>query len=622
MSIQQGLISPPLSGRAYKADPPRVQDIHKAVNTADVFGHAPSASSSAHYAKPTGHLGHDHTIRSPVKKHKHGLSDADRAQRPLTPPMSKDVRHDQHESEHDGQDGHFRTDSEGDLLNAPASSSSYNTVKAANTRDQRASLPVTTSRRGLMAAASIRNRFDTLTKGLECESDDEHNPFLDRRPPTTSTKSESHAHHSHPYYDNFDSDQDAEGSVDGDALDRTAEHDVTPRASTSSSTATTPPRAPRHALAYRPARPFSERVRVDNEAVTGTMPIRDTPKNPFLAGGPADNGFHGPNRHAAYRRAQQIPGKERGKIAYVFRGQRVTYADPEYDSDDDDSELDEQYAKTNQFNPHHNPERPPRLQPRLLFPPPNASTSQPQAPGSKQSSAVQMEGRHGQTHTAYLPGAVEVVEDEFGGATSSSSYDDDTSHAPRTGGGLFVAQIAAQREQQLAAQGPTSSSRSSQSSDSFHSDQHSTGQQAARAPVYQAHALDAREHGEMMAPSSSTRLQSITRDSGAVGKGADGQQAARDALLARLNQTDWSDDDEDDERCNGSNERVRQGSQSRRAAADEEQEEQRVQTTHSLSRSQSHRKRMSEHEQQPGQHAGEEDGLARPMKRSRASYAY
>ncbi|SJX63983.1 uncharacterized protein SRS1_11219 [Sporisorium reilianum f. sp. reilianum] len=570
MSIQQGLISPPLSGRTYKADQPRMQDIHNAVAAADVFGPAPSTSSSAHHAKPAGPFEHHHTIRSPVKKHNDGLSEADRAQRPLTPPMSKDVRHDQGSED---QAGHYRTDSEGDHLTAPAASSSSTTVEVTQSRPfacQRA-----TSSSSLVPAAPIGNRFHTLTQGYQCEPDDEHNPFLD------STSSAGHAHHSHPYYDEFDSDQDAEGSVDGDALARTAEHDATPRASRSSSNATTPPRAPRHALAYRPARTYSERVRVNNEAVTSVVPIRDTPKNPFLAGGPADNGFHGPNRHAAYRRAQQIPGKERGKIAYVFRGQRVTYADPEYDSDDDDSDLDEQYAKTNEFNPHYNPERPPRLQPRLLFPP-NATISQPPASTSKHNSAEQMGGsRHSQTATSYLPRA---VDDDFGGATSSSSYDDEAeSHAPRTGGGLFAAQIAAQRKQNLEAQ--------------------------------QSHAAPERSEAPPPPPPSSTRLQSITRDHGAQ----DGRQAARDALLARLDQTNWSDDDHDDgrrERGCGYG-RARQSSQG--SAADGE--EQRAQQTHSLARSQSHRKRLSERELQPG-HAGEVDVLGRPMKRSRASYAY
>ncbi|CDU25265.1 uncharacterized protein SPSC_05099 [Sporisorium scitamineum] len=594
MSIQQGLISPPLSGRTYKADQPRVQNIHKAgINAVDVFGHASSTSSSAHHTKPF-----EHTIRSPVKKHHDGLSDADRAQRPLTPPMSKDVRHNQHESNNVDPAGHRRTDSEGDHLDAPASSSS-NTVDVTQSRpfaDQRASLPVPTSRAGLMAAAPIGNSFRTLTQGFECESDDEHNPFLDRRPTTTSTSSASHAHHSHPYYDDFDSDQDADGSVDGDPLDCTADHDATPRASASSSNATTPPPAPRHTLSYRPARPFSERVRVNNAAVTSTMPIRDTPKNPFLAGGPADNGFHGPNRHAAYRRAQQIPGKERGKIAYVFRGQRVTYADPEYDSDDDDSELDELRAKTNEFNPHHNPERPPRLQPRLLFPP-NASISQPEATTSKQPTAAQMGSGRSQTATAYPRRAVQVVEEEFGGATSRNSYDDEESHAPRTGGGMFAAQIAAQRKQQMAAQSHTVYSHGSQSSS-----------------LFQNQALNARGRGETTAPSSSARLQSITRDGG-----ADGRRAARDALLARLDQTNWSDDDEgDDDHRDRSYGRWREGSQG--TAPADEHEEQRVQT-HALARSQSHRKRLSAHELQPG-HAGEVDVLGRPMKRSRASYAY
>ena len=48
MSIQQGLLSPPLSGRTYKSDQPRMGDIHKVVKAVDVFG-APSTSSSSAY---------------------------------------------------------------------------------------------------------------------------------------------------------------------------------------------------------------------------------------------------------------------------------------------------------------------------------------------------------------------------------------------------------------------------------------------------------------------------------------------------------------------------------------------------------------------------------------------
>lgn len=606
MSIQRGLVSPPLSGRTYKTDVPRVSDIHKVVNAVDVFG---NNGSAVHHAMPSHseHHAYHHTIRSPVKVHHDKLSDADRAVRPLTPPMSKDVRHDQQAAEHNHSDDHHRTNSGGDHYDAPVSSSSMVIdVEQADCRGahQRYSFQASASRSRLMAAAPIGNSFRTLNQGVGFESDDEHNPFLDRQPPATSSASEtskhtatnaSHAHHSHPYYDEFDSDQDAEGSVDGDSLDRHLLRDATPRAS--SSNATTPPPRARQAVAYRPARPFSERVRVDNESVASTMPIRDTPKNPFLAGGPADNGFQGPNRREAYSRAKQIPAKERGKIAYVFRGQRVTYADPEYDSDDDDdSELDEMRARTNEFNPHHNAERPPRLQPRLLFPP-SASISAPRADSSrtarpnvpKQHSASQHSGsRRDASSTAYAPHGVHLVEDEFGGATSSSSYDEEDGHAEqRTGGGLFAAQIAAQR------------------------------QQAASHNVQEAS-----RRAEATAPSSSARLQSVTNDSHNPGSaGTSGRLAARDALLARLDQTNWSDDDDDDDDDDHRSDDEPSHGHAQHRRAEQRGDEARVDTDRAvLARSQSHRKRLSD-ELQPG-HEAEVDVLGRAMKRSRASYAY
>ena len=500
--------------------------------------------------------------------------------------MSKDVRHDDQSRERHDSSGHHRLDSEGDRFDAQ-SSSAYISVGPAQTGAVQPIPPVaSTSQVGHYgAAAHDGNRLGTLTQGVGFESDDEHNPFLDRRRPAGSSTSEpfnaavpaaaAPAHHSHPYYDEYDSDQDAEGSVHEDDS-----HDFTPRASSSHPT-TPPPRT--HDLAYRPARPFSTRVRVDNEPVTSTMPIRDTPKNPFLAGGPADQGFHGPNGHLARRRAQQMPGKERGKIAYVFRGQRVTYADPEYDSDDDDS--DDDRARTNEFNPHHNPSRPPRLQPKLLFPPTAASSSKAQ-PASA--------GRRGNASSAYLPRA-ELAEDAFGGSTSSSSYEEE-SYAPRSGGGLFAAQIAAQRKKETAA--PTAVAPHSRSN----------------SYDVEAHPAEGAWRREAVAPSSSTRLQSVTQEKHT---GAEARQAARDALLARLDQTNWSDDDEDDDERDASYGRRRARDGSEESA--EEDAHRTEMESYALVRSQSH-KRFAD-ELQAG-HADEVDALGRPMKRSRASYAH
>lgn len=621
MSIRQGLISPPLSGRTSKENQPQVEHMHKFVDAADRFGFPSSDAGSAY--QPTlaqlDHFSQHHIVYSPVKSHGGNLSDAERALRPPTPPMSKDVRHDQHER--DDHDARQRADSEGEQCDAPALSSSMAVCVAQSDGYEAAQesllrAPASSSR--LMAAAPIRNCFKTLNQAIESESDDEHNPFLDNRSTAASSSFEvprhagadpAHAHHAHPYYDEFDSDQDAEGSVEADGLDRDLLHDATPRAS--SSNATTPPPRVTQALTYRPARPFSERVRVDNESVASIMPIRDTPKNPFLEGGPADNGFTGPNRHQAYRRAKQIPAKERGKIAYVFRGQRVIYADPEYDSDDDDSELEEERAKTNEFNPHHNAERPPRLQPRLLFPPP-MSMSQPLASTSRIRShapvqhirSQQMDRRRVDAPTAYVPRAGNSTEKESGDTGGSSGYDEELGHAARrTGGGLFAAQIAAQRKQ--------ANSRSS--SEAF--------AQPSAVPAPASAYTGSRDCGEATAPSSSARLQSVTHNRHDSVVGAGRQQAARDALLARLDQTNWSDDEDDEDRnkdeygCRYGHRRDQRGVDA--TAADEEEPYQAQKQLLPQSQSQ---KRPSD-ELQPG-HAEEVDVLGRPMKRSRASYAY
>ncbi len=465
-----------------------------------------------------------------------------------------------------------------------------------------------------MAAANVTSRFDTLNQGVTgFESDDEHNPFLDRRSSGASkaaaaSTSAAPAHHSHPYYDEFDSDQDAEGSEHEDTVEYI--HPA-PRASTSSNYAvdTTPPNAFRRPTGYRPARPFSTRVQVANEPVTTTMPIRDTPKNPFLAGGPADNGFQGPNGHIAARRARQIPGKERGKITYVFRGQRVTYADPEYDSDDDDSDPGDQRARTNEFNPHHNPEqRPPRLQPKLLFPPnipassyvSKSSSSRSAVPKQQQhgvassgsSSSSSSSNRRGNAGGSYLPRA-DFADDEFASGSGRPHEGRDL----RIGGGLFAAQIAAQRKQNMVPAVATSRA---------HVDHYDFLEEEDEvAPVSRHH------HAAAVAPSSSARLQSVTH-------GSNSRQTAREALLARLDQTNWSDDEED-----SSYERER----SRRVVEDEEdhqeEEEERynaVQSHHMLARSQSQRKRLSD-ELQPG-HEEEVDAVGRPYKRARSSYAF
>lgn len=57
-----------------------------------------------------------------------------------------------------------------------------------------------------------------------------------------------------------------------------------------------------------------------------SMPVRDTPHNPFVEGGPADVGFTGPNAANALMRAMARPARSPNKTMFVFRGQRVVCA--------------------------------------------------------------------------------------------------------------------------------------------------------------------------------------------------------------------------------------------------------------------------------------------------------
>ncbi|KAK0568464.1 hypothetical protein OC861_001945 [Tilletia horrida] len=121
-------------------------------------------------------------------------------------------------------------------------------------------------------------------------------------------------------------------------------------------------------------------------------PIRDTPNNPFIEGGPADLGFNGPfgadARIVADKRA--ATRVTRGRTTYVFRGQRITYEDPEYLSGDSDSD--------GLFGPSG-------LQPRLLFPsrktpPPRSSFTNLNARSSSRASSSASSARLGASRNA------------------------------------------------------------------------------------------------------------------------------------------------------------------------------------------------------------------------------
>lgn len=629
MSIQQGLISPPLSGRTNKADHP-----HKVIDAVDVFGSTGQQREPSHFDRS-----HHPSIASPVKKHHDSLSEAEHAAPPLTPPMSKDVRHDAQTRQREELANRHRTSSEADLFDLDAPSASACAAHLAAPVQVRTASSASTSRPGLLEAAHIDNRFDTLNNGVDFACHGDHIPFLNRKlPASSSSYSEAFkfacpasATSQPPYsqYDAFDSDQDADGSVHEDDFASDLHGNATPRAS-SSSNATTAPARIDNAPVYRPARSFSTHVRVSNEPVTSTIPIRDTPKNPFLAGGPADIGFEGPNRHLAYRRARQIPGKERGKITYVFRGQRVTYADPEYDSEDDHSELEDERARVNAFNPHHKQDHPPRLQPKLLFPPsiPSSAYATAGSSSSRKSghlhAPASVASRRSYTSQAYLPRA-ELADDEFGGAGSRCGSEE-RGRVSSNGAGLFAAQIAAEQQQERQATAAPKIAPWYASRSTFHD-----GTRSQEEKEYSGDPLPSKQH-HYTAPSSSARLQNIVHDSYSASEetaaieprrcaGDEERRTARAALLARLDQINWSDDEGDDDE-GGDNRfgrrRARAGSE---GTLDEDEEQYPVQS-YALPCSQSQRKRLSDELQlQPG-HAEEMDVVGRPMKRSRASYAY
>lgn len=90
--------------------------------------------------------------------------------------------------------------------------------------------------------------------------------------------------------------------------------------------------------------------------VWNRVPVRDTPNNPFLGGNDANlarrlgDGARGEDAARAHRR---------GLITYVFRGQRIVYADAPSDLDEDDEDL---------RRPDGSQRAPYRFEPKLLFP--------------------------------------------------------------------------------------------------------------------------------------------------------------------------------------------------------------------------------------------------------------
>lgn len=125
--------------------------------------------------------------------------------------------------------------------------------------------------------------------------------------------------------------------------------------------------------------------------ILNAFPIRDSPRNPFLQGGPADAGLSGPRMWQAKQRMAKIPKRERGKMTYVFRGQRVTYAEPLASDSEDDEDVQGTITSTYLGDGYWRHERNhDRLQPRILFPQ-AMSTSSASSSSSSSSSSLSMD---------------------------------------------------------------------------------------------------------------------------------------------------------------------------------------------------------------------------------------
>lgn len=74
--------------------------------------------------------------------------------------------------------------------------------------------------------------------------------------------------------------------------------------------------------------PLAHRHRHSGTTCADAYPVRDTPNNPFIEGGPADAGYTGPNTKPTPPHKPKLDGR----TTYLFRGQRVVCDDSETDS--------------------------------------------------------------------------------------------------------------------------------------------------------------------------------------------------------------------------------------------------------------------------------------------------
>ncbi|PWN47259.1 hypothetical protein IE53DRAFT_259595 [Violaceomyces palustris] len=349
LRVDQGYPSPPSSGRS-----PADKQAPRTVGPGDVQ----SSYQHPHHrnAQPEDKVPHgppselapgSHTSPEGRRKSK---SVSDESDRMLTPPLSRDTRMDNASVKGENRAGATASSSKPSRVTCPPASSSLLAEAILNDPQERFHFQqqqASSSSRPASAAASrlaspFRGRDSRLARGPVAlsESDAEDNPVY------FQPSSRSAQLHSSRSLSSAQCSRNASASPsEGDYEEEEAVDEITPRQS---------PRL-RFSHSYRSPSPSYPKARVKNQDLSRNVPIRDSPNNPFIEGSMADVGFSGPNAEGAKRRARMFPGKERGKITYVFRGQRVTYADPEYDSDNED-DLDDGSCSTSRF------------QPKLLFP--------------------------------------------------------------------------------------------------------------------------------------------------------------------------------------------------------------------------------------------------------------
>ena len=106
--------------------------------------------------------------------------------------------------------------------------------------------------------------------------------------------------------------------------------------------------------------PLAHRYRHSGTTCTDAYPVRDTPNNPFIEGGPADAGYTGPNTKPSLPHKYKLDGH----TTYLFRGQRVVCDDGETDS------MLRHHIAARGIEPFSPPE------PKLLFPSRNVANTE------------------------------------------------------------------------------------------------------------------------------------------------------------------------------------------------------------------------------------------------------